>query len=167
MLIWGSWSLPLSFCGGMGFNQSFPCPTQLQCWSCVVLCCHWGCDNRQPSWTLATLVLLNLLVTNLSPYWFVIPQNLTRVGFPLIPIPTPLSLFDVFRILSSYRDSTRLSQSVSVWLKSFRIDRSGMQMDEFARIQVWKNGCMQLSKYASKYASMQVRKHARMQICKQ
>ena len=38
--------LMLSLCGGVvGFAQSFSCPTQLQCWGCVVLCCCWGCDN--------------------------------------------------------------------------------------------------------------------------
>ena len=44
--MWGSWRLPLSFCGGAGVvgaelvgwcAHSFLCPTQLQCWGCVVL----------------------------------------------------------------------------------------------------------------------------------
>ena len=35
MLIWGSLWPPLSSCGGVGFAQSFSCPTQLRCWGCV------------------------------------------------------------------------------------------------------------------------------------
>ena len=37
LLIWGSWRLTLSLCGGVRFTQSFSCPTQLQCWGCAVL----------------------------------------------------------------------------------------------------------------------------------
>ena len=36
----------------VGFAQSCLCPTQLQCWGCVVvvLCCGWSCDKTLNHW---------------------------------------------------------------------------------------------------------------------
>ena len=59
--------------GGVRFAQSFLCPTQLQCWGCVVLCCCWGCDNM--NWKIqlhkfeiciSKLAYLHLVIFNIN-----------------------------------------------------------------------------------------------------
>ena len=62
--------------GGVRFAQSFSCPTQLQCWGYVVLCCRWGCDNM--NWKIqlhkfeiciSKLAYLHLVIFNINLVW--------------------------------------------------------------------------------------------------